>query len=181
MGQASLTTSTGGGRRCERGPEERPMSRGYRQDRVESRCLAFAALLVATPAAIACGSPPSVVALHHSDHTHATPAMPGGRPFVAGGVRHAGLTLTPKQHRWCSPHSPTDSKRRPCPNSGLTRLVRPNTMARSVLADCCSLEHQKSPCAGLFDGRYWVRTSDPQLVEMGSRSRQFAHVPQAAC
>jgi hypothetical protein len=36
--------------------------------------------------------------------------------------------------------------------------------------------NRKGSCAGLFDGRYWARTSDPQLVESGQRSRPFAHV-----
>jgi hypothetical protein len=41
----------------------------------------------------------------------------------------------------------------------------------------CSLRSQKNPChAGIFYGRYWARTSDPQLVDSGQRSRQFAHV-----
>ena len=38
-------------------------------------------------------------------------------------------------------------------------------MARLVLADRCSLKQQKAPVRGFFYGRYWARTSDPQLVE----------------
>jgi hypothetical protein len=30
--------------------------------------------------------------------------------------------------------------------------------------------------AGLLDGRYWARTSDPQLVDSEQRSRQFTDV-----
>ena len=63
------------------------------------------------------------------------------------------------------------------PDSGLARVARPNTMARFVLADCRSLKQQKSPSAGLFDGRYWARTSGSQFVEselplLGFRSRR---------
>jgi hypothetical protein len=87
--------------------------------------------------------------------------------------------VTPNQHPWGSPSRSRSGSR---VNTGFARRVglarnaRRNTMARLVLADCCSLKQQKSLCAGLFDGRYWARTSDPQLVDSGQRSRPFAQV-----
>src|SRR4029079_9169644 len=39
-------------------------------------------------------------------------------------------------------------------------------------------DEEKAPFAGAFDGRYWGRTSDPQLVDLAqpfARSRPFAY------
>ena len=41
----------------------------------------------------------------------------------------------------------------------------------------CLRERQKPcVCRAFVDGRYWARTSDPQLVDSGQRSRPFAQV-----
>jgi hypothetical protein len=38
------------------------------------------------------------------------------------------------------------------------------------------IRQRQEPICRRFDGRYWARTSDPQLVDSEQRSRQFARV-----
>ena len=77
--------------------------------------------------------------------------------------------LTPNLHTW---GSPSHRRSKDEASSGLARhagpppMTRANTVARPFLAIRCSLKQQKGPYAGPFDGRYWARTSDPQLVEL---------------
>jgi hypothetical protein len=61
------------------------------------------------------------------------------------------LLLSPSEHR---------GKADPCHNAG------------DVAVSGNAIRH----FAATFDGRYWARTSDPQLVDSEQHSRQFTHV-----
>jgi hypothetical protein len=89
--------------------------------------------------------------------------------------------VTPKQLSWWSGtrsigEGSTGTRRRRSRLQDVDLL--PNILARHFLATSrppSSIRVTKSPCAGLFDGRYWARTSDPQLVDRPARvMRGFA-------
>jgi hypothetical protein len=46
-----------------------------------------------------------------------------------------------------------------------------DTVARTVVAPRSVIRQQKGPNYGAFDGRYWARTSDPQLVVLVLKGR----------
>src|ERR1700722_12493601 len=48
--------------------------------------------------------------------------------------------------------------------------------ARAALLDRGEYADGRRRHARISNGRYWARTSDPQLVDSGQRSRQFAWV-----
>jgi hypothetical protein len=88
--------------------------------------------------------------------------------------------VTPNQRSWASPPPPHAEVE---VSTGWTLgtpvpfwFERTPWQGRSLPA-VAHLCNKKAPCAGLFYGRYWTRTSDPQLVDLG---RPFAPVRSGA-
>src|SRR5262245_6347543 len=95
-------------------------------------------------------------------------------PYKGGkrtAAKHtAGDTrLTPKQRVWSAISHPTPNFE---PSTGISGA--PESLPcfeRTPWQGCGSRavadwSNKKGPCAGPFHGRYWARTSDPQLVEL---------------
>jgi hypothetical protein len=80
-----------------------------------------------------------------------------------------GLAIQPRTGNEAS----TDFAR----SSGLTRIVRPNTMARLVLVHCCSLRQQKAPVQGFSMGGTGLEPVTPSLSNAPSRRlARFSHL-----
>ena len=58
---------------------------------------------------------------------------------------------------------------RPCPPRASPHRFR-------AVESCLRERRKPRVCRAFLSGRYWARTSDPQLVDSGQRSRQFAQV-----
>src|SRR5947208_15200222 len=120
--------------------------------------------------------------------------MRPSRPFGgSGGVRSVALfgSTTHRRSMSCSPKSRVTSDMR-LPDQATVRGGRANASRRPSPestrpeSDQNLTTHHLSPEWGLLRtnrllerygrGRYWARTSDPQLVETEQRSRRIAHV-----
>ena len=101
---------------------------------------------------------------------------PPTRPPSQGMLQGPGCLRSPQARMWlyrrilapCLRISASDAPTLP-------RIIRPSALA-TTLPTVAFQGNKKAPVRGFSDGRYWARTSDPQLVDSGQRSRPFAQV-----